>query len=133
MDHPIDCTDIDQDMIYAQLKGELRYWFNAEEEAKLQENNRDFYRSNTTEDLARQLFRIPQSDEKPRLMALDELMDIARKRSRHALRGVNAQTFSRALVTAGFTRRHTREGNRYEVKVRELSGDIFNNEDLNKK
>ena len=119
---PIDCTGIEHDMIFAQLKEELargeRYWFNADEEAELQAHNMDFYRINPTEDIIRRRFRIPAPGETPVLMALEEVMELIRKGNRYALRGVSTQAFARALLAAGFTRRHTREGNRYEVAVR---------------
>ena len=119
---PIDCTGIEHDMIFTQLKEELargeRYWFNADEEAELQAHNMDFYRINPTEDIIRRRFRIPAPGETPVLMALEEVMELIRKGNRYALRGVSTQAFARALLAAGFTRRHTREGNRYEVAVR---------------
>ena len=121
---PIDCTEIEHDMIFAQLKEELaqgeRYWFSTEEEEELQAHNMDFYRINPTEDIIRRRFRIPKSGETPVLMALEEVMELIRKGNRYALRGVSTQAFARALLAAGFTRRHTREGNRYEVILRNV-------------
>ena len=120
---PIDCTGIEHDMIFAQLKEELargeRYWFSTEEETELQAHNMDFYRINPTEDIIRRRFRIPAPGETPVLMALEEVMELIRKGNRYALRGVSTQAFARALLAAGFTRRHTREGNRYEIMVRD--------------
>ena len=117
--HPIDCSGMAYEQIYAQLKAELeagdRYWFTGEEEERLRVNNLRFYRIGPVEDVFRRYFRAARPDEKVRPRALTDLMEEIRRRQPHALRGVNIQMFARAVMAAGVERHHTREGNRYRV------------------
>ena len=117
--HPIDCSGMAYEQIYAQLKAELeageRYWFTGEEEERLRMNNLRFYRIGPVEDVFRRYFRAARPDEEVRPRALTDLMEEIRRRQPHALRGVNIQMFARAVMAAGVERRHTREGNRYRV------------------
>ena len=117
--HPIDCSGIAYEQIYAQLKAELeagdRYWFTGEEEELLRLNNLRFYRIGPVEDVFRRYFRAARPDEEVRPRALTDLMEELRRCQPHALRGVNIQMFARAVMAAGVERRHTREGNRYRV------------------
>ena len=117
--HPIDCSSMAYEQIYAQLKAELeagdRYWFTGEEEERLRVNNLRFYRIGPVEDVFRRYFRAARPDEEVRPRALTDLMEEIRRRQPHALRGVNIQMFARAVMAAGVERRHTREGNRYRV------------------
>ena len=117
--HPIDCSGMAYEQIYAQLKAELeagdRYWFTGEEEERLRLNNLRFYRIGPVEDVFRRYFRAARPDEEVRPRALTDLMEEIRRRQPHALRGVNIQMFARAVMAAGVERRHTREGNRYRV------------------
>ena len=117
--HPIDCSGMAYEQIYAQLKAELeageRYWFTGEEEERLRMNNLRFYRIGPVEDVFRRYFRAARPDEEVRPRALTDLMEEIRRRQPHALRGVNIQMFARAVMAAGVERHHTREGNRYRV------------------
>ena len=64
----IDCTHIEHDQIYAQLKAELlagrRDWFTKEEEQVLQVQNAAFYRVCPAEDVFHSYFRVANSGEK---------------------------------------------------------------------
>ena len=64
----IDCTYIEHDQIYAQLKAELlavrRDWFTKEEEQVLQVQNEAFYRVCPAEDVFHSYFRVANPGEK---------------------------------------------------------------------
>ena len=63
----IDCTLPDYAQLYAQLKTELlngeRYWFTSEEERKIQEHNRMFYKFSPEQDVFFRCFRLPMEGE----------------------------------------------------------------------
>ena len=60
----IDCTPPDYAQLYAQLKAELlageRFWFSAEEEKEIQENNRAFYKQSPAQEIFFRCFRLPK-------------------------------------------------------------------------
>ena len=117
----IDCTHIEHDQIYAQLKAELlagrRDWFTKEEERELQRHNAVFYHPCPAEEVFHACFRIAKDDEEgsERLSA----SDIFRRLKMYnpaAMRGSNPATFAQVLLAAGVTRKHTKYGNVYLVK-----------------
>ena len=119
--HDIDCTHIEHDQIFAQLKAELlsgiRYWFTKEEERELQRHNTAFYHPCPAEEVFHACFRIAENDEEgsERLSA----SDIFRRLKMYnpaAMRGSNPATFAQVLLAAGVTRKHTKYGNVYLVK-----------------
>lgn len=115
----IDCTAINHDQLYAQLKHELltgeRYWFTAEEEADIQRHNEAFYRIMPEEEIFRSHFRAATPDEPCELLSLTEILEVLREHHRGLMRNINLAYFGSALVASGVERVHTREGNRYRV------------------
>lgn len=122
LDHKIDCSPIDHEQIYAQLKAELeageRYWFTSEEEAAVMENNKAFYKSAVEEDVFHACFRLPESSEKPVLLRAADIFQHLRKHNPAAMRGKAAGNFGKILMSIGVERIHTRDGNFYPVKFR---------------
>lgn len=115
----IDCTDINHDQLYAQLKHELlsgtRYWFTTDEEAEIQRHNEEFYRIMPEEEIFRGHFRAAASDEDCELLSLADILEVLREHHRGLMRNINLAHFGSALVASGVERLHTREGNRYRV------------------
>lgn len=119
VENMIDCTGIDHDQLYAQLKHELlsgaRYWFTTDEEADIQRHNEEFYRIMPEEEIFRSHFRAAASDEACELLSLAEILEVLREHHRGLMRNINLAHFGSALVASGVERLHTREGNRYRV------------------
>ena len=115
----IDCSGIDHEQLYAQLKAELlageRYWFSAEEEKEIQENNRAFYKQSPAQEIFFRCFRLPEAEEAGRMMTATEIFCRLQKKFPSALRGSNASQMGKALQTLGVQRTHTRMGNVYYV------------------
>lgn len=115
----IDCTGINHDQIYAQLKHELlsgeRYWFTTEEETDIQLHNKKFYRIMPEEEIFRSHFRAAAPDEPCELLSLADILEVLREHHKGLLRNINLAHFGSALVASGVERLHTREGNRYRV------------------
>lgn len=119
VENMIDCTGIDHDQLYAQLKHELlsgaRYWFTTDEEADIQRHNEEFYRIMPEEEIFRSHFRAAAPDEACELLSLADILEVLRKHHRGLMRNINLAHFGSALVASGVERLHTREGNRYRV------------------
>lgn len=119
VENMIDCTGINHDQLYAQLKHELlsgeRYWFTTDEEANIQRHNEEFYRIMPEEEIFRSHFRAAASDEACELLSLADILEVLREHHRGLMRNINLAHFGSALVASGVERLHTREGNRYRV------------------
>lgn len=119
VENMIDCTGIDHDQLYAQLKHELlsgaRYWFTTDEETEIQRHNEEFYRIMPEEEIFRSHFRAAASDEACELLSLADILEVLREHHRGLMRNINLAHFGSALVASGVQRLHTREGNRYRV------------------
>lgn len=119
VENMIDCTGINHDQLYAQLKHELlsgeRYWFTTDEEADIQRHNEEFYRIMPEEEIFRSHFRAAASDEACELLSLADILEVLREHHRGLMRNINLAHFGSALVASGVERLHTREGNRYRV------------------
>ena len=115
----IDCTPPDYAQLYAQLKTELlageRFWFSAEEEKEIQENNRAFYKQSPAQEIFFRCFRLPKDEEAGRMMTATEIFCRLQKKFPSALRNSNASQMGKALQTLGVQRTHTRMGNMYCV------------------
>ena len=115
----IDCSPIDHNQLYAQLKAELlageRPWFSAEEEKEIQENNRAFYKQSPAQEIFFRCFRLPEGEEAGRLMTATEIFCRLQKKFPSALRNSNASQMGKALQTIGVKSVHTRTGNSYCV------------------
>ena len=115
----IDCSSIDHDQLYAQLKAELqageRPWFSTEEEKEIQENNRAFYKQSPAQEIFFRCFRLPEGEETGRLMTATEIFCRLQKKFPSALRNSNASQMGKALQALGVKSVHTRTGNSYCV------------------
>lgn len=115
----IDCTDIEHDQIFAQLKAELaagqRNWFTKKEEEELQRHNNAFYRISLAEEALNSMFRAPLPTEKSLDLTAADIFDELQKSHPAVLRGSNPMRFGQILLRAGLKRRHTEYGNVYEV------------------
>jgi predicted P-loop ATPase len=115
----IDCTPPDYAQLYAQLKTELlageRFWFSAEEEKEIQENNRAFYKQSPAQEIFFRCFRLPKDEEVGRMMTATEIFCRLQKKFPSALRNSNASQMGKALQAIGVKSVHTRTGNSYCV------------------
>ena len=119
----IDCTHIEHDQIYAQLKAELlagrRDWFTKEEEQVLQVQNAAFYRVCPAEDVFHSYFRVANSGEKCIGLTAAQIFRELQQKNSAAMRSVNPMRFGQVLLKAGVVRRHTEYGNVYQVVRRQ--------------
>ena len=119
VEHRIDCSNLDLDQIYAQLKAELengeRYWFTSEEEHEIQRYNEAFYQVHPEEELFRAHFRAASADEEFELLSLAEILEYLKSKHGSLLRQVSLVKFGNALVSSGIERIHTHHGNRYKL------------------
>lgn len=115
----IDCTHIEHDQIYAQLKAELlagrRDWFTKEEEQVLQVQNEAFYRVCPAEDVFHSYFRVANFGEKCIGLTAAQIFRELQQKNSAAMRSVNPMRFGQVLLKAGVVRRHTEYGNVYQV------------------
>lgn len=105
--------------LYAQLRAELlageRYWFSAEEEREIQENNRLFYKQSPEEEIFFKCFRLPDADDKPVLLSATEIFCRLQKAFPVAFRGSNASCMGKVLHSLGVKRVRTQYGSAYLV------------------
>ena len=115
----IDCTLPDYAQLYAQLKTELlngeRYWFTSEEERKIQEHNRMFYKFSPEQDVFFRCFRLPMEGEEGIQISSTEIFCKLQKRFPSAFRGRSISNMGRMLLAMGIERVRTRTGSYYRV------------------
>ena len=115
----LDCTPLEHKQLYAQLKTELevgeRYWFTADEEKELMEQNRPFYAYPPTHDVFFRCFRLPEEGEEYELCPSGELYARLANDYPKEMRGMNLNRFGRLLTSLGAERVHTSKGNMYKV------------------
>jgi len=115
----IDCTLPDYAQLYAQLKTELlngeRYWFTSEEEEKIQEHNRMFYKHSPEQDVFFRCFRLPMEGEEGIQISSTEIFCKLQKRFPSAFRGRSVSNMGRMLLAMGVERVRTRTGSYYRV------------------
>ena len=115
----IDCTPPDYAQLYAQLKAELlmgeRYWFTSEEEKRIQEHNRYFYKQSPEMDIFFRCFRLPKEGEEAMLLSPTEIFCRLQKKYPAAFRSSNVVNMGRMLVGFGVERVRTRIGSAYRV------------------
>ena len=115
----IDCTLPDYAQLYAQLKTELlngeRYWFTSEEERKIQEHNRMFYKFSPEQDVFFRCFRLPMEGEEGIQISSTEIFCKLQKRFPSAFRGRSVSNMGRMLLAMGIERVRTRTGSYYRV------------------
>ena len=115
----IDCTLPDYAQLYAQLKTELlngeRYWFTSEEERKIQEHNRMFYKFSPEQDVFFRCFRLPMEGEEGIQISSTEIFCKLQKRFPSTFRGRSVSNMGRMLLAMGVERVRTRTGSYYRV------------------
>ena len=115
----IDCTNLDINQVYAQLKTELangeRYWFTSEEEQEIHENNSSYRQVRPEEELLLSHYRIPMEGEAYEMLSLVEMLNELRSEYASLLRHCDYKLYGCFLQAAGMERVHTRQGNRYKV------------------
>ena len=119
VEEKIDCSPIDHDQIYAQLKtclsGGERYWFTSREEAEIMASNAKFYKQTIEEDIFHSCFRQASKSEHPLLLSAAEIFERMKKQNPAAMLGTTAYRIGPFLNNLGIERIHTRYGNRYKV------------------
>ena len=119
VEEKIDCSPIDHDQIYAQLKtclsGGERYWFTSREEAEIMASNAKFYKQTIEEDIFHSCFRQASKSEHPILLSAAEIFERMKKQNPAAMLGTTANRIGPFLNNLGIERIHTRYGNRYKV------------------
>lgn len=115
----IDNSPIDHAQVYAQLKEELergeRPYLTHDEEQEVEENNKGYYHIMPEEDVFRQCFRIPDSNEPCQQFTAMQIYARLEQRNAKAMRGSNPQKFGHTLLQMGVERIHTANGNFYRV------------------
>lgn len=115
----IDCTAIEHDQIYAQLKTALlsgeRHWFTSEEEAEIMKANTAFYKRSIEEDVFHTCFKQPSDNDQPQLLSAAEIFQHLKKHNPQVMRRTEASQFGSLLSSLGIERVHTHYGNRYRV------------------
>ncbi len=113
LEHEIDCSPIEYEQLYAQLKQELdggeRYWFTKSEENEIQKHNEAYYRNSPEEEVFNKCFTVSDNG---RVMTATEIYEVMRKAYPAAMRGVSIHALSRLLPTLA-PRVHTRYCNGY--------------------
>lgn len=119
VEEKIDCSPIDHDQIYAQLKtclsGGERYWFTSREEAEIMASNAKFYKQTIEEDIFHSCFRQASKSEHPLLLSAAEIFERMKKQNPAAMLGTTTNRIGPFLNNLGIERIHTRYGNRYKV------------------
>ncbi len=117
LEHEIDCSPIEYEQLYAQLKHELdggeRYWFTKSEENEIQKHNEAYYRNSPEEEVFNKCFTVSDNG---RVMTATEVYEVMRKAYPAAMRGVSIHALSRLLPTLA-PRVHTRYCNGYQLEM----------------
>ena len=115
----IDCSNLELEQVYAQLKAELeageRYWFTSDEEQEIQAHNASFDQVRPEEELLRTHYRAPLPGECSEMLSLVDILAGLRREHAHLLRRCDMKRFGVILQTLGMEKVHTRLGNRYKV------------------
>ena len=117
--HKIDCSNMEMDQVYAQLKAELeageRHWFTSAEEEEIQKHNASFYQIRPEEELLRTHYRAPIDGEEPEMLSLIDILDELKREHAHLFYRCDMKRFGIFLQTIGIEKVHTRHGNQYKV------------------
>lgn len=111
---------IEYEMLYAQamdaVKRGERYWFTHEEEAGIMNDNIDFQRVTTEEEILKATFRKPVGGEKFELLSVAGIVECMKERHRYLkCDGATVPKVGKMLVKNKFTRVRTRHGAFYQV------------------
>ena len=123
VEQKIDLGGIDMDMVYAQMRYEVeqggQYWLTRDEEDELQAANRAFYQTQPVMEAFSTCFRKADEGEECVRVSLAEIMSEVAKAHPVMMRGMTPRLFGNALTCAGVRKVHTREGNRYLVRLKD--------------
>jgi len=122
IDEQIDCTPPDHAQLYAQLKAELlsgeRYWFTAEEEAAIMENNVPFQKRLIEEDVFFNCFSMPAAEEPGAiLLTAAEIYQHLKKHNPSAMLKSSPVHFGRFLTALGVEKVRCSQNTRYRVRI----------------
>jgi predicted P-loop ATPase len=119
VDKKIDCSPIDHEQIYAQLKEEIeqgkRYWFEEDEEVEIMAHNAAYQRNTIEEDVFDTLFRKPIGNEKTIKLSAREIYDEMRATDKEAMKGVKESKIWSLLRDLDYRKEHYEDGNKYYV------------------
>ena len=122
VDKKIDCSPIDHEQIYAQLKEEIeqgkRYWFEEDEEAEIMAHNAAYQRNMIEADVFDTLFRKPMGNEKTIKLSAREIYDEMRATDKEAMKGVKESKVWSLLRDLDYHKGHYENGNKYNVMRR---------------
>jgi predicted P-loop ATPase len=120
--HKIDCSPIEYEQLYAQLKSRLdageRYWFTTEDEAALTENNAPFRKQGMDYELFYRYYHIPAKEEEATLLPASDIFEFLKKQHPAAMRSVTPRSFGKTLLALGLERIHRNDGNYYRVRCK---------------
>ncbi len=120
LNHEIDCTTINHEQIYAQLKHELRLgqriWLTTAEEEELTHHNSKFYAETPLYSAFFRCFDIGIDENDGEFLCTAEIYDILKNRFPSVSVGMNIYNFGRFMATLGLEKVHGREGNMYRVR-----------------
>ena len=123
LEHDIDCSPIDHEQLFAQLKAEVLaeepLFLTKTEEQELEEHNRIFWRRSPMIELLWQCFRLPQGEEEGISMTATQIFMTLKKRFPAAMQQQSAAVLGRLLRGEGLRPIHTRNGSTYRLEVRD--------------
>ena len=116
---PIDCSPIDHEQLFAELKqlvqeGE-RVWMTSAEERALQEHNLLFCRLRPEQEVFYDLYSVPQEGDVCSMLTTTEIHRSLCQSNPSAMRGISVYQLGRTLSAMGLKRVHTEYGNKYAV------------------
>ena len=115
----IDCTPIEHDQLFAQLRQQLDEgqptYLTSEWEREVEAHNEAYQRVSPEQDAFLQTFRLPEGDEEPTAYSATQIFALLCKAYPQVMRGITAHALSRSLTALGILPRHTRKGNVYHL------------------
>jgi predicted P-loop ATPase len=120
--HKIDCSPIEYEQLYAQLKSRLnageRYWFTTEDEAAITENNAPFRKQGMDYELFHRYYHIPVKEEDSTLLPASDIFEFLKKKHPAAMHSVTPGSFGKTLMALGLERIHRKDHNYYRVRCK---------------
>ena len=116
----INVDGICHDQLYAQVIHELEdlhlpHWFSKEDEAEMEQHNKDYYVLDDVEQLFLKYFTIPQNEGEGVFMSGKEIMRELEKHSKKTMEGVTPNSFGRSMTRLGVKRVGHHETDGYMV------------------
>ncbi len=115
----IDCSPIEHDQLFAQLRQQLDEgqptYLTSEWEREVEAHNEAYQRVSPEQDAFLQCFRLPEADEESTPYSATQIFAQLCKAYPQVMRGITAHALSRSLTALGILPRHTRKGNVYHL------------------